>query len=67
MAMTLRLSDDQDRVLQALADAQHVSKHEAVLRAIDAQWQRLEVAVDVKQWTDHALERYETLLNRLAQ
>jgi predicted transcriptional regulator len=34
MAMTLRLTEEQDRALQALADAQHISKHEAVVRAI---------------------------------
>ena len=34
MAMTLRLTDEQDRALQALADAQKISKHEAVVRAI---------------------------------
>ena len=33
--MNLRLTDEQDRVLQELADAQHISKHEAVLRAIE--------------------------------
>jgi predicted transcriptional regulator len=35
MAMTLRLNDEQDRVLQEVADAQGISKHEAVLRAIE--------------------------------
>lgn len=35
MAMTLRLTEEQDRALQELADAQHISKHEAVVRAIE--------------------------------
>lgn len=35
MAMTLRLTEEQDRALQALADAQKISKHEAIVRAID--------------------------------
>jgi hypothetical protein len=34
--MTLRLTDEQDRLLQQLADAQKISKQEAVVRAIEA-------------------------------
>jgi predicted transcriptional regulator len=67
MAMTLRLTDEQDRALQSLAQAQHISKHEAVLRAIDQQAARISVAHDVKEWTDFALKRYSGLLDRLAQ
>lgn len=67
MAMNLRLTDEQDRVLQELADAQHISKHEAVLRAIDAQAERLRVSGEVEQFADYALERYERLLDRLAR
>jgi predicted transcriptional regulator len=67
MAMNLRLTDEQDRVLQELADAQHVSKHEAVLRAIEAQAERMRVSGEVEQYADFALERYERLLDRLAQ
>jgi predicted transcriptional regulator len=33
--MTLRLTDEQDAMLQQLADAQHISKQEAVVRAIE--------------------------------
>jgi hypothetical protein len=67
MAMNLRLTDEQDRTLQALADAQHLSKQEAVVRAIEAEAARLSVAGEVKQWTDFALDRYAGLLDRLAQ
>jgi predicted transcriptional regulator len=67
MAMTLRLTDDQDRALQALADAQQISKHEAVLRAIEEQAARISIAADVKQWTDFAVDHYASLLDRLAQ
>jgi predicted transcriptional regulator len=67
MAMTLRLTDEQDRTLQALADAQHISKQEAVVRAIEEQAARVSVAGDVREWTDFALERYSGLLDRLAQ
>ena len=67
MAMTLRLTDAQDRALTALADAQRISKQEAAVRAIEEQAARLGIAEDVKQWADHALVRYEALLERLAQ
>lgn len=36
MAMTLRLTEEQDATLQALADAQHISKQEAAVRAIES-------------------------------
>lgn len=65
--MNLRLTDEQDRILQELAAAQHISKHEAVLRAIEAQAERVRVSRDVEEYADYALERYELLLDRLAQ
>jgi predicted transcriptional regulator len=67
MAMTLRLTDEQDRNLQLLAEAQHISKQEAVVRAIDEQAARMVVARGVDEWADHALDRYAGLLDRLAQ
>lgn len=36
MAMTLRLSDDDDRALSAAAQREGLSKHEVVLRAVRA-------------------------------
>ena len=65
--MTLRLTEEQDAALQQLADAQHISKQEAVVRAIEEQAVRLSVARDVEQWADFALARYRDLLDRLAQ
>ncbi|WP_375476269.1 CopG family transcriptional regulator [uncultured Jatrophihabitans sp.] len=65
--MTLRLTDDQDAMLERLADAQRISKQEAVVRAIESQVERVTVAGDVAQWADHAVQRYESLLDRLAQ
>ena len=67
MAMTLRLTEEQDATLERLARAQNISKQEAVWRAIEAQFDRLAIAADVKQWADHAIARYEDLLARLAQ
>ena len=67
MAMNLRLTDEQDRILQELADAQHISKHEAVLRAIESHAERVRVSREVEEYADYALERYEQLLDRLAR
>jgi predicted transcriptional regulator len=65
--MTLRLTDEQDRVLQALADQQHISKQEAAIRAIEEHAARVGVAADVSDWADHALVRYHDLLDRLSR
>jgi predicted transcriptional regulator len=65
--MTLRLTDEQDRTLQALADAQKISKQEAAVRAIEDQAEHLAVAGDVEDWLTYAHGRYENLLARLAQ
>jgi len=67
MAMTLRLTDEQDAALQALAEAQQLSKQEAAVRAIEAQAAQISVASDVRDWADYALTRYADLLDRLAQ
>lgn len=67
MAMTLRLTEDDDRALTALADAQNISKQEAAVRAIRSQSARLSTVSQVRDWADHALTRYEGLLDRLAQ
>lgn len=63
MAMTLRLTEDQDRALQALADAQKISKHEAVVRAIeDAGRQRAKTrAAVLRRITDEDAELLDLL------
>ena len=58
MAMTLRLTDEQDASLQRLADAQKISKQEAAVRAIEAQAERLTAAGEVHDWANFALDRY---------
>jgi predicted transcriptional regulator len=67
VAMTLRLTEEQDQALQALADAQKISKQEAAVRAIEDQAEQLAVARDVDDWLGYALGRYDNLLARLAQ
>jgi hypothetical protein len=65
--MTLRLTEEQDRALELLAESQHISKQEAVIRAIEAQAERLSTAADVRDWADFALDRYAGLLDRLSK
>lgn len=67
MSMTLRLTDDQDAALQALADAEGISKREAAVRAILERAERLGRREEVRRLTDDAVASYGPLLDRLAQ
>lgn len=67
MAMTLRLSDEQDQALEALARADGISKQEAAVRAItDAAARRLHED-RVRDLSASARERYADLLDRLGR
>lgn len=67
MAMTLRLSEEQDQMLEMLAEADGVSKHEAVMRAIvDAATRRVHDE-RVDELSARARSRYADLLDRLGQ
>jgi predicted transcriptional regulator len=65
MAMTLRLTEEDDAALTAMAQREHASKHEIVLRALrqytGGRQQRLEAA------TARVVERDRELLDRLGQ
>lgn len=67
MAMTLRLTDEQDAELEKLAAVEGVSKNEAVLRAIRARAEHLAEDDEVRRLTREAIERYGPLLDRLAR
>lgn len=67
MAMTLRLSDDDDRLLAGLAEAEGVSKHEAAVRAIRAAGERRLHREQVRQASATHRERYADLLDRLGR
>ena len=67
MAMTLRLDDDQDRMLAQLAESEGISKQEAVIRAITERAARLAKDADVRQLARDAIRDYGPLLDRLAQ
>lgn len=65
--MTLRLTEDEDRVLAQLAAQDGISKHEAAARAIaDAGARRLRDA-RVRELSERGRQRYADLLDRLAQ
>ena len=67
MAMTLRLTDEQDALLTDLAEAAGISKQEAVVRAITEQSARLSKDAQVRELAREAMARYGPLLDRLAQ
>lgn len=74
MGMTLRTTEDDDRLIEELARAQGVSKHEAVLRAVRETAERVrhheaadaedDVADDAARRT---MNRYGDLLRRLGE
>jgi predicted transcriptional regulator len=67
MAMTLRLSDEDDQALGLLAEAQGVSKQEATVRAIrDAAARRLHED-RVSELSAQARARYAAVLERLGR
>lgn len=67
MAMTLRLSEEQERALAMLAEAKGVSKHEAVVRAITEAAARSVRDDRVRALSQDGRKRYASLLDRLAQ
>ena len=67
MAMTLRLSPEDERLLAALAEAEGVSRHEATLRAIRDAAARHVHETKVADLSARARERYADVLDRLAR
>ncbi|MGL4743042.1 MAG: CopG family transcriptional regulator [Dermatophilaceae bacterium] len=65
MAMTLRLTDDDDRALTQLADELGVSKQEATVRAIREAATRRVHEAKVRDASAWGRERYADLLDRL--
>jgi len=67
VAMTLRLTDEQDRALTLLAEADGISKQEAACRAIvDAAARRTHDA-RVRELSAQGRSRYAELLDRLSR
>ena len=67
MAMTLRLTDEQDAALTALAAAQGISKNDAAVRAIADSARRLVTETDVRRIVGDVIAEDGPLLDRLAQ
>ena len=67
MAITLRLDVDHARKLNELAQRVGTSKHEAVLRAIDEEFNRMPHRQRVTDALNHTVERWGDALERLGQ
>lgn len=67
MAMTLRLTPDQDRALTLLAEAQGSSKHEAAVRAIVSAANRLINDANVAQLARDVIPGQAALESRIRQ
>ena len=65
--MTLRLTPEQDETLANLAAANRMSKHEAVIRAIEDAADRSAHSERVQALSGEGRRRYAGLLDRLSQ
>jgi uncharacterized protein (DUF1778 family) len=65
--MTLRLTEEQERALALLAEVDGISKHEAAVRAITDAAARRVRDDRVRELSRDGRERYDALLDRLAQ
>jgi len=67
VAMTLRLSPDDEQALALLAEADGVSKQEATVRAIHEAASRRLRQDTIRTLSARARQQYADLLNRLGQ
>ncbi len=67
MAMTLRLTDEQEAHLTALSEREGVSKQHAIVRAIDEAYARRAHKTEVNEAFEFALSRYASVLDRLGK
>jgi uncharacterized protein (DUF1778 family) len=67
MAMNLRLDDEDSELLRALAEAEHISLHEAALRAIRRSARELAHTDRVREATGEMLARWGEVLDRLGR
>ena len=67
MAMTLRLTDEQEAHLTALSEREGVSKQQAVVLAIDEAYARRNHQAEVSEAFAFALTRYANVLDRLGR
>ena len=67
MAMTLRLTDEQEAHLAALSEREGISKQQAVVMAIDEAYSRRSHKAEVDAAYKFALTRYANVLERLGK
>ncbi len=67
MAMTLRLTEEDEKVLARLAEADGISRHEATIRAIHEVAARRGHESRVREASAEARTRYADLLDRLGR
>lgn len=67
MAMTLRLTEEQDAMLTRLAQSEGISKHEVVIRALKENFARSRARADFDNAFTDVSERYADLLDRLGK
>lgn len=67
MAMTLRLDDDEQAALKAMAEREGISQHEVARRAILERAERTSLHAAVEASGKRAVTRYAELLERLSQ
>jgi uncharacterized protein (DUF1778 family) len=67
VAMNLRLDDEDSALLKALAEAEHISLHEAALRAIRRSARELAHTDRVREATAEMTGRWGEVLHRLGR
>lgn len=67
MAMTLRLTREQEHTLATLAEAEGISRQEAVIRAINDAAARKLRSEQVRALSERARDRYADVLSRLGE
>jgi predicted transcriptional regulator len=65
MAMTLRLTHEEDERLSELAEAEGRSKHEIMRLALADRWARLHKEQQLSEILGRVLPRYRRLLERI--
>jgi len=67
MALNVRLTDDAERALAAIAAQEQISKNEAINRAILDRAARTSQQAEVRRLARQAIADYGPLLDRLAE
>jgi predicted transcriptional regulator len=65
MAFTLRTDDELERALDALVEAEGLSRQEVIRRAVLERYERAGHAARVEKSTDRMIDRWGDVLDRL--